>query len=180
MPLNKLWKEKSHILNSPKYTDMSELTRAFVDWHLADLTSMLRWLPLTRLKRVAVKRISGYFAATVAAIGISLCVPAHAFAPIAHKSLDPKAFARLYISDDKQYQCILKLYTLESNWNAKAHNKSGAWGIPQMLNPMLKDMSGNMQVWYGMKYIRHRYGVDADSNPLACIALDHLMKYGWH
>ena len=177
MLTKKLWKSKSQIMEC-LFVLICPISSGLLKWHL---TYPVRWLPRTRFKRVAVKRISGYFAATVAAIGISLCIPAHAFAPMANKSLDPKEYARLYISNNKQYQCLLKLYTLESNWNPKAHNKSSnAYGIPQMLNPMLKDMSGNKQVWYGMKYIRYRYGVDEDMNPMACIALNHLLKYGWH
>ena len=176
MPMNKMWKIKSQIMECP-YVLICPISSGLLKMLL---TYPVRWLPRTRLKRVAVKRLGGYFAATVAAIGISLCIPAHAFAPIASKSLDPKEYAKLYVTNNKQYQCLLKLYTLESNWNPKAHNKSGAYGIPQMLNPLMKYKTANEQVWYGMKYIRYRYGVDEDMNPMACIALNHLLKYGWH
>ena len=65
----------------------------------------------------------------------------------------------------KDYKNLVKLWTKESNWNAKAVNKrSGACGIPQA-NPCKKmkkygtDYKTNckVQIRWGLVYIKSRY-----------------------
>ena len=93
-------------------------------------------------------------------------------------TISPKSYAKALINNNTQYNCLDKLYTKESNWNSKAQNGSH-YGIPQMRNDMLKDMSAYQQITYGIKYIAHRYGtINGTAN--ACAALKHLNTKGWH
>ena len=72
----------------------------------------------------------------------------------------------------KEYECLVKLYGKESNWNPKAANGSH-YGIPQGRSEWLKDQDGYAQVRWGLDYIGHRYGEP-------CIALDHFRRFNWH
>lgn len=67
---------------------------------------------------------------------------------------------------ENDFDCLVKLWTKESNWNANAHNSSsGAHGIPQSLpaSKMASEGSdyytnGKTQIRWGLKYIKGRYG----------------------
>ena len=113
------------------------------------------------------------------AIGAALCSPAYAHAPMARSALkindkiEAKNYAKNLLSKS-QYLCLSALYGKESGWDRTAYNKSGAYGIPQLKNDMIKDMSGSMQVMYGIKYINHRYKGDM------CRAYNHWKIHGWH
>jgi hypothetical protein len=91
-------------------------------------------------------------------------------------AIDPKTYIRLHYSS-KEALCLIKLYGKESAFNPLAiGNLSGTvytYGIPQLKNPIIKDLSANSQIDYGMKYIDHRY-----STP--CRAWAHWLKKGWH
>ena len=109
-------------------------------------------------------------------IGILLCIMPNAGSSdiAANKQyVDYKTYA-LYLLDFnyKEYNCLLKLYTHESNWNPLSKNGSH-YGIPQGNSEWLRDQDGWTQVRWGLDYIGHRY-----VEP--CIALDHWSKYGWH
>lgn len=61
-----------------------------------------------------------------------------------------------------QFKCLHTLWTKESGWRVNAHNPSGAHGIPQAL-PGSKMGLGwqsnpNVQINWGLKYIKQRYG----------------------
>jgi hypothetical protein len=64
-----------------------------------------------------------------------------------------------------QYDCLNRLWTKESHWNYKAHNKrSGAHGIPQALpadrmEVISSDWRTNpvTQIRWGLRYIEARY-----------------------
>jgi hypothetical protein len=96
-------------------------------------------------------------------------------API--KTIDPKTYIR-FNYDSSESLCLIKLYGKESAFNPRAiGNLSGAkqvYGIPQLKNPIIKDLSPIKQIDYGMKYIAHRY----DGKP--CNAWAHWLKKGWH
>jgi hypothetical protein len=82
-----------------------------------------------------------------------------------------KLYAHMKVLDDKQYRCLVKLWTLESNWSATAKNKrSSAFGIPQLLK--MKETNPFKQIDLGLKYISHRYSGDS------CLALDTHRKRG--
>ncbi|CAN2175982.1 MLTF_like domain containing protein [Candidatus Nanopelagicaceae bacterium] len=64
-----------------------------------------------------------------------------------------------------QYGCLEKLWTRESHWNYKAHNRrSGAHGIPQALPAVKMDVVADdwrtnpvTQIRWGLRYIDIRY-----------------------
>jgi hypothetical protein len=72
----------------------------------------------------------------------------------------------------KEFRCLEKLYTKESNWRPEAKNGSH-YGIPQGRSKYLARVDGYKQVQWGLDYIGHRYGEP-------CIALQHWKDKGWH
>lgn len=82
---------------------------------------------------------------------------------------------------ENDYNCLVKLWERESNWNANSHNSSsGAHGIPQALpaSKMASEGSdyytnGKTQIRWGLKYIKNRY-----SNPTN--AWKHSQQKGWY
>jgi len=67
-----------------------------------------------------------------------------------------KLYAHMMLGNDKQYRCLVELWTSESHWNYKANNsKSSAYGIPQLLN--MRSTNPYRQIELGLKYIAHRY-----------------------
>ena len=122
--------------------------------------------------------------ARLRAIGISLCLTAsllnsmdstEAFQYPKKTILtitDYHKYAYMRLLDTKQYDCILELYTHESNWNPTAVNGSH-YGIPQGDSKWLIGKHPYIQIDWGIKYISNRYGS-------ACSALNHWSKYGWH
>ena len=95
--------------------------------------------------------------------------------PISAKAYDPsieayKLYAHMMVGNDKQYRCLVELWTLESHWNYKANNpKSSAYGIPQLLN--MRSTNPYRQIELGLKYIVHRYNTP-------CKALSYHKKKG--
>lgn len=97
----------------------------------------------------------------------------------------PKHFAKvLYMrqgGDKHQWACLNALWNHESHWNFKAHNSSGAHGIPQAL-PATKmaqfgrDYKTNYQtqIRWGLLYIKLHW----DNN--ACNALKHDRRHNWY
>ncbi len=84
-----------------------------------------------------------------------------------------KIYAHIKIGNYKEFRCIEKLWTKESNWRPKAKNPSStAYGIPQLLK--LKETNPYKQIDLGLKYIDKRY----KGSP--CKALDHHKKKGWY
>ena len=77
---------------------------------------------------------------------------------------DSKAYAndQLLAWQQNQYQCLVKLWTKESNWRPEAYNKQkimgkNAGGIPQLLGLDPKTPA-TLQIDRGLAYIMHRYG----------------------
>ena len=107
------------------------------------------------------------------AIGLSLCFMPLAGSTSSKDYVDFKTYS-LYLLDFnyKQFNCLDKLYTHESNWNPLSKNGSH-YGIPQGNSEWLREQDGWTQVVWGLQYIGNRYGEP-------CIALDHWSKYGWH
>ena len=87
-----------------------------------------------------------------------------------------KDYIRSLLPKD-QALCLIKLYGKESAFNKDAIGNIGgfiqAYGIPQLKNPLIRDMSEYNQIDYGIKYIEHRYKD-------ACEAYAHWVKKGWH
>ena len=86
-----------------------------------------------------------------------------------------KIYAHIKIGNYKEFVCLEKLWSKESNWRPKAKNKhSSAYGIPQLLK--MKETNPYKQIDLGLKYIaKHRvYKGDV------CKALAHHRKHGWY
>ena len=111
------------------------------------------------------------------AIGLSLSVGITPADGISQDSIDPKRYIKLHYSDN-QSKCLIKLYGKESAFNPKAvgnlKGKIQAYGIPQLKNPIIKDLSPIKQIDYGIKYLNHRYS----NKP--CLALAHSNRKGWY
>lgn len=96
-----------------------------------------------------------------------------------------KAIARVLAapygwSTGAQWTALDRLWTQESGWDNKAHNPSGAYGIPQALpsnkmgalaNPPTS--SASAQIAWGLKYIKQTYG-----DPIH--AEQHELSQGWY
>lgn len=92
---------------------------------------------------------------------------------------DSKAYARdaLYAWTEKQYHCLNKLWTKESNWRPNAYNKvkvmgKNAGGIPQLLG-LSPDTPPAIQIDRGLAYIKYRYGTP-------CHAWYEHERKGWY
>jgi hypothetical protein len=114
-------------------------------------------------------------------IGISLSIGATPADSAPHKTIDPKTYIR-FNYNNKQALCLIRLYGKESAFrvdaigNLNSPTKSYVYGIPQLKNPIIKDLSAIEQIDYGMKYIAHRYGKEGGP----CRAWEHWQKKGWH
>jgi hypothetical protein len=80
----------------------------------------------------------------------------------------------------RHFHCLDRLWTRESGWNHRAHNSSGAYGIPQALPGGKMRSAGRdwrrnprTQIKWGLGYIKHRYG-----SP--CGAWRHARASGWY
>ena len=81
-----------------------------------------------------------------------------------------KLYSHIKLTNTRQYLCLEKLWTRESQWNPRANNKrSTAYGIPQLLK--LKTKDPYLQIDAGLKYIAHRHGTP-------CKALAYHLKTG--
>lgn len=142
--------------------------------HMLDSSDMLSCKSLSKAHRKRLRaRACGVAIALVGAMSFGAS-PADS-AP--NKAIDPKTYIR-FNYEDRQAICLIRLYGKESAFNPKAiGNLSGSkqvYGIPQLKNPIIKDLSPVEQINYGMKYIDHRY------DGLPCKAWKHWLKKGWH
>ena len=86
-----------------------------------------------------------------------------------------KLFAHMQVGNDKQYRCLVRLWSLESNWSPTAKNaKSSARGIPQLLK--MTETNPYKQIELGLKYINHHRIYKGN----VCKALAHHYKKGWY
>ena len=141
--------------------------------HMLDMAGTLTARALQGL-RASLKGVACLIAIV---IGISLSIPMQSLEAGSIDAIDPKTYIRLHYSS-KEALCLIKLYGKESAFNRAAiGNLTGThkvYGIPQLKNPIIKDLSANNQIDYGMKYIDHRY----DGMP--CKAYAHWLQKGWH
>ena len=86
-----------------------------------------------------------------------------------------KIYAHIKVGNYKEFICLEKLWTKESNWRSRAKNKqSSAYGIPQLLK--MKETNPYKQIDLGLKYIDNHKIYKGD----ACKALRHHNKKGWY
>ena len=142
--------------------------------HMLDMAGTLTARALKGL-RASLKGVA-CLVATV--IGISLSIPMQVANSGSIDAIQPKDYIRLHYKP-KQALCLIRLYGKESAFrvdaigNLDSPTKSYVYGIPQLKNPIIKDLSANSQIDYGMKYVAHRY-----TTP--CRAWAHWLKKGWH
>ena len=109
-------------------------------------------------------------------IGISLFVPMGNASSGSIDAIQPKPYIRSILNHE-QALCLIKLYGKESAFNRYAigniEGKKQAYGIPQLKNPAIANMSAVEQVNAGIDYIEHRYGTP-------CVAYAHYIDKGWH
>lgn len=87
----------------------------------------------------------------------------------------------IYGWSENDFNCLVKLWNRESNWNPLAKNKSsGAYGICQSLPASKMASEGSdyltnykTQIRWGCKYIKNRYGAPAN-------AWSHSQQKGWY
>ena len=77
-----------------------------------------------------------------------------------------------------QFDCYNYIIIRESKWDYKAKNGSH-YGLGQMRNRMVLQLTPKGQIDLHYKYIAHRYGI-VNGEPNACLAAEHLDKKGWH
>ena len=86
--------------------------------------------------------------------------------PEAAKEYAKKQLSAFGWNNETQWQCLLALWTKESNWRPNAYNKTPVWqngeklhagGIPQILG-LDPDKSVEEQIARGLVYIEYRYG----------------------
>ena len=125
-----------------------------------------------KARRLRVARLVALFSIT----GLAILFPSSAESVNNH-TFSSKDYIKSLLSKDEAL-CLIKLYGKESAFNSKAiGNLNGSqqtYGIPQLKNPIIKDMSAYNQIDYGIKYIEHRYHGDT------CAAYEHWVKKGWH
>ena len=105
--------------------------------------------------------------------------------PTTYSGEDPRSLAKALVVaqgwGDSEYQCLVRLWNRESQWNPYAENaSSGAYGIPQAL-PGSKMASVGAdwrtnpitQIKWGIGYIKGRYGTP-------CSAWAHSNTVGWY
>ena len=122
--------------------------------------------------------LKGVACSVAIAIGIALSIGASPADSAPIKTIHPKTYIR-FNYEDKQALCLIRLYGKESAFNPRAignldsPTKSYVYGIPQLKNAIIKDLSAIEQINYGMKYVAHRHGTP-------CKAWEHWLKKGWH
>jgi len=111
------------------------------------------------------------------------------YAPVTEHVTSPKSYAKaLYTrqgGNAKQWACLDRLWTMESNWRVNAvgdkTTQGRAIGIAQALPADKMAQMGNdyktnyqTQIRWGMLYLRLHWGDDA------CLALKHEIRKGWY
>jgi hypothetical protein len=115
-----------------------------------------------------------FIASAVALITINITSLSNANAyPLTAKQIDWALVAMNHLANLEESQCWVELIWKESSFNPKAINGSH-YGLAQMRNSKVKDLSAREQVRWHMRYLDHRY------QGSACKALKHLQTRGWH
>jgi len=137
------------------------------------LTLALRYVLSTRAAKAGSSRRTTLTAALLLSLTLTDVSTANELKDVNNYKL----YAHSRVIDYKQFLCLEKAWTLESNWNPRSvGNRSGkqkAYGIPQIKNNRVRAMDPYTQIDYGIKYIEHRY----KGKP--CLMLKHLRKHGW-
>ncbi len=151
------------LLNTPK------ITRNYCN----RLTCLLRSVLSTR----AAKAGSSRRATLTGVLLLSGALTSNAYAVELKDINNYKLYAHSRVIDFKQFICLEKAWTIESNWNPRSvGNREGkykVYGIPQIKNIKVRALDPYSQIDWGLRYIDHRYKGDA------CLMLKHLRKHNW-
>ena len=143
--------------------------------HMLDMAGTLTARALKGLRA----SLKGVACLVAIVIGIALSIGAAPADNGSKLAIEPKQYIRLNY-DSSEALCLIRLYGKESAFktdaigNLSSPSKSYVYGIPQLKNPIIKDLSAIEQIDYGMKYIAHRY------DGLPCRAWKHWQDKGWH
>jgi len=97
-----------------------------------------------------------------------------------------KDYARGQLSE-REFKCLDKLWTKESNWRANARSKTHDFGIPQrhmkhntkaQQEKFLADHLA--QIDFGLRYIAHRYQTPCRALAVWMSRADHRGVGGWY
>jgi hypothetical protein len=160
--------------------------------HMLDNASTL--LASESPKSDTASRLSGLLAGSLlVVIGLYLCLIVFNINPKTTDSVyaltykpyvSAKEYAAQKIQSNDQWVCLSQLYGKESGWDSTAVGNLGGnalvYGIPQLKNPIMIGLDEHSQIDYGLKYIKHRYGVDNYGYTNACKAWQHFQIKGWH
>ena len=138
-------------------------------------------------RRVHTRRKLLVLSPIVAAVAVSwTTLP---IAPVKDRLASPKSYAKALYKrqggDAKQWACLDRLWTMESNWRVKAEGskttQGKAFGIAQALpaDKMAQiglDYKSNYQtqIRWGLLYIKLHWNNDS------CLALRHEIRKGWY
>ena len=119
--------------------------------------------------------------AAVSGIFLSIAMPLDVMASIVpNKELKVLANKQL---TDKQYHCHNEIIYRESRFQIDAvGNKTGnkqTHGYYQIKSDAVKGKPYDYQFWMYWYYVSSRYGLTQYDEPNYCLALNHLIRYGW-
>ena len=148
-------------------------TRKIMRNYCYRLTCLLRSVLSTR----AAKAGSSRRATLTGVLLLSGALTSNAYAVELKDINNYKLYAHSRVIDFKQFICLEKAWTIESNWNPRAiGNREGklkVYGIPQIKNIKVRSLDPYSQIDWGLRYIKHRYSGDT------CLMLKHLRKHNW-
>jgi hypothetical protein len=137
----------------------------------------LTWLLRSVLSTRAAKAGSSRRATLTGVLLLSGALTSNAYAVDVKDINNYKLYAHSRVIDFKQFICLERVWTIESNWNPKSiGNREGkykVYGIPQIKNIKVRSLDPYSQIDWGLRYIKHRYKGDA------CLMLQHLRKHNW-
>ena len=137
----------------------------------------LTWLLRSVLSTRAAKAGSSRRATLTGVLLLSGALTSNAYAVELKDVNNYKLYAHSRVIDFKQFICLEKAWTIESNWNPRSvGNRKGkfkVYGIPQIKNIKVRALDPYSQIDWGLRYIKHRYSNDS------CLMLKHLIKHGW-
>lgn len=137
----------------------------------------LTWLLRSVLSTRAAKAGSSRRATLTGVLLLSGALTSNAYAVELKDINNYKLYAHSRVIDFKQFICLEKAWTIESNWNPRAiGNREGklkVYGIPQIKNIKVRALDPYSQIDWGLRYIKYRYSGDT------CLMLKHLRKHNW-
>jgi len=137
----------------------------------------LTWLLRSVLSTRAAKAGSSRRATLTGVLLLSGALTSNAYAVELKDINNYKLYAHSRVNDFKQFICLERAWTIESNWNPKSiGNREGkykVYGIPQIKNIKVRALDPYSQIDWGLRYIKHRYSGDT------CLMLKHLRKHNW-